>query len=131
MVWTYENFINAIKERNEEKALRFINEINSKELNKASDNGYTTLMSVANKGLYTVCERLASKMTYEVINQVNNSGNTALSLAKDKNICNLLCDISFQKLKDKLTKLTLCYSKYAKNSYYTAMFYSEALHNIP
>ncbi|WP_341790901.1 DUF5410 family protein [Rickettsia endosymbiont of Gonocerus acuteangulatus] len=29
------------------------------------------------------------------------------------------------------TKLTLCYSKYAKNSYYTAMFYSEALHNIP
>ncbi|WP_341792342.1 hypothetical protein [Rickettsia endosymbiont of Gonocerus acuteangulatus] len=29
------------------------------------------------------------------------------------------------------SKLTLCYSKYAKNSYYTAMFYSEALHNIP
>ncbi|WP_341792091.1 hypothetical protein [Rickettsia endosymbiont of Gonocerus acuteangulatus] len=32
---------------------------------------------------------------------------------------------------DFATKLTLCYSKYAKNSYYTAMFYSEALHNIP
>ncbi|MCC8377088.1 MAG: ankyrin repeat domain-containing protein [Rickettsia endosymbiont of Graphium doson] len=98
----YENFINAIKERNEEKALRYINEINSKELNKASDNGYTILMFAANKGLYTVCEKLAFKMTYESINQVNNSGNTALSLAKDKNICNLLCDISFQKLKDKL-----------------------------
>ncbi|HJD63377.1 MAG TPA: ankyrin repeat domain-containing protein [Rickettsia endosymbiont of Degeeriella rufa] len=98
----YENFIKAIKERNEEKALRFINEINSKELNKASDNGYTILMFAANKGLYTVCEKLAFKMTYESINQVNNSGNTTLSLAKDKNICNLLCEISFQKLKDKL-----------------------------
>lgn len=101
----YENFINAIKEQNEEKALRYINEIDPKEFNKASDNGYTILMSVANKGLYTVCEKLAFKMTYESINQVNNSGNTALSLAENKkfkDICNLLCEISFQKLKDKL-----------------------------
>lgn len=82
----YENFINAIKEQNEEKALRFINEIDLKEFNKASDNGHTILMSVANKGLYNVCESLASKMTYEAINQVNNMGDTALSLAKDKNI---------------------------------------------
>lgn len=101
----YENFINAIKEQNEEKALRYINEIDPKEFNKASDNGYTILMSVANKGLYTVCERLAFKMTYEAINQVNNRGDTALSLAENKkfkDICNLLCEISFQKLKDKL-----------------------------
>ncbi|HJD66205.1 MAG TPA: hypothetical protein LFV91_04000 [Rickettsia endosymbiont of Bembidion nr. Transversale] len=101
----YENFINAIKEQNEEKALRYINEIDPKEFSKANDNGYTILMSVANKGLYTVCERLASKMTYEAINQVNNRGDTALSLAENKkfkDICNLLCEISFQKLKDKL-----------------------------
>ncbi|ABE05066.1 ankyrin repeat domain-containing protein [Rickettsia bellii] len=101
----YENFINTIKEQNEEKALRYINEIDPKEFSKANDNGYTILMSVANKGLYTVCERLASKMPYEAINQVNNRGDTALSLAENKkfkDICNLLCEINFQKLKDKL-----------------------------
>lgn len=57
----YENFINAIKEQNEEKALRYINEIDPKEFSKANDNGYTILMSVANKGLYTVVKGLLLK----------------------------------------------------------------------